>query len=188
MSASLGAFTFENYDIISTIFLVAFLFIGNIILLNLLIAILSNTYANMAERSDMIYGLTVFKDYIEKKFNKYFFYLICLPPPINSLNAIFIPFSFFMKDEKLNNFVVNICYFIGVLIPMFAFYLLGSIILILISYILMFYKIYIYIIEKNSVLRKKYKLILIASLLEWLVIGPLYLILVFLLNDCPLFF
>jgi hypothetical protein len=45
--ASLGDFSFDDHKSFSTILLIVYILLGNIILLNLLIAILSNTYTQI---------------------------------------------------------------------------------------------------------------------------------------------
>ena len=54
-SSWLGGFSFESLDSGSSIILAIYLLISNVILLNLLIAILSNTYNQILERSNMEY-------------------------------------------------------------------------------------------------------------------------------------
>jgi hypothetical protein len=61
--AALGDFSFDGHKSFSTILLIIYILLGNIILLNLLIAILSNTYTEIDSVSNLEYSLEVYKEY-----------------------------------------------------------------------------------------------------------------------------
>ena len=72
---------------------------ANIILLNLLIAILSNTYNKIMERSNMEYALIVFKDYNTKRIDKYFSFMMLFPAPINIFSFLISPYLLKSKSK-----------------------------------------------------------------------------------------
>ena len=65
--SSLGEFDFENHSTFPTLLLIAFILLANIVLLNLLIAILSNTYESVDKISNMEYSMHVYEQYKDRK-------------------------------------------------------------------------------------------------------------------------
>ena len=112
LSAALGAFTFDTSDNLSysygsTAILTVYLFLTNIILLNLLIAILTNSYEKTIERSTLEHSLVIYSEYKLQRPHKCFSSLVQFPPPFNVLSMAAFPLLVFCKSEKVNNFVLE---------------------------------------------------------------------------------
>ena len=76
--------------------------------MNLLIAILSNTFSKMSERSNMEYSNILYDSFKKKKNDKNFGVLIFFPAPLCAINFLVIPFLIFKRTrQKINNFVIN---------------------------------------------------------------------------------
>ena len=119
LSSSLGGFTFSPTGVTENIILMIFLFLANIILLNLLIAILSNTYAVVMERNivsenrihfyfyfrencNMEYALIVYDDYMYNRFDKKYGLMVALPAPCNVYSFALLPVLLISKSSRLN--------------------------------------------------------------------------------------
>lgn len=64
-------------------------------MINLLIAILTKTYSEIIERSNVEYALILFEDYATNKLDKNYSLLIAFPPPLNFFSFIFSWVLFF---------------------------------------------------------------------------------------------
>ena len=126
-NASLGTFSFETFDGTMAVsnyigygFIILYVVFSNITLLNFLIAILSDIYGILKQKSSILYYQQIIKVRQAHDFNKYFSSLVWSPPPLNIIIIPFIPFIVFCKSEKLNNILLYICYFpvmvVGILI------------------------------------------------------------------------
>ena len=108
----MGGFSFKNtggfWEFILAAILIIFLFVNNIVLMNLLIAILSNTFSKMSERSSMEYSNILYDSYKKNKFDKNFGVFVLFPPPFCAINFLILPFMFFKNiRKKLNNCALN---------------------------------------------------------------------------------
>ena len=72
----------KGYEITYSILLILFLLFSVIILLSLLVAILSNTYNQIMERTNMEYANILYQSYQDYKFHKYYGALLLFPPPV----------------------------------------------------------------------------------------------------------
>ena len=126
-NASLGTFSFETFDGTMAVsnyfgygFIILYVVFSNITLLNFLIAILSDIYGILKQKSSILYYQQIIKVRQAHDFNKYYSSLVWSPSPLNILIIPFIPFIVFCKSEKLNNILLYICYFpvmvVGILI------------------------------------------------------------------------
>ncbi|GMI09868.1 hypothetical protein TrLO_g15274 [Triparma laevis f. longispina] len=108
---ALGEFSFtemqEESKVFGQIVLVIFLFIGTIMLLNLLIAILSHTYEKVQERSKEEYRMGKAKIYLELAWNEDEIYTkgVPLPASLNFIRVLTFPcrIVFGSRVEKLLN-------------------------------------------------------------------------------------
>ena len=79
-----------------------FLFAANIVMMNLLIAILNSRYEKTMQQSEMEYALIVYNDYINLRFHPLYSCMITLPPPFNIINLIFGVPAILLKSRKWN--------------------------------------------------------------------------------------
>ena len=80
------------------------------IMLNLLVAILSNTYSTINLRSSLENADILYDSYLCRKPNKYYSSLISFPPPLNLLVVLFAPIIILKKSVRLNKFLSYGCY------------------------------------------------------------------------------
>lgn len=105
--------------------------LANVLLLNLLIALLSNVYSEVISRVECEYRAVVVMHYEKWNWNAEYGLLIFLPSPLSYIALLLCPLYIFIKDTtKLNDILCRICYVIYA-IPQFIMYILTSLLLIL---------------------------------------------------------
>ena len=117
-AAALGSFDFSTYEqgmtvskTIGYLYIALYEILMNITLLNFLIAILSEIYGFLKERSDSLYHKNIIRiKQIQFLKNKYYSCLVALPPPLNLAISPFTPFIVYIKSEKLNKILMHVCY------------------------------------------------------------------------------
>lgn len=177
----------DPYSIAFSILLVFFMFFVAIILFNLLIAILSNTYCKMIERGNMEYGHILYKTKRNKKYNKNYGGLILFPSPINFL-LYFSLFNYLLSNnQRINNLIVKIGYSF-ILILFTLVFIITHLVLIPASWLKVFYDIIFLKYRLNKAEKKPKLMIIFLHFIIWLIGGILYLVLLFFVNDLPLFF
>lgn len=102
------------------ILIILFILLISIIMFNLLIAILSNIFQKIIERSNAEHTYIIYNNYEFKKFNKKWYFLILLPSPFNILNFILILFSFLNK-KKVNFYFGRIVFLMYFMLWLLAF-------------------------------------------------------------------
>lgn len=190
LGASFGNFSLsvaEPYSLGYSIILVIYMFLVTIILFNLLIAILSNTYAKMIERGTMEYGHILYAAKNLKKYNKNYGALVIFPYPIN---FFIYPLIFnYMRRGNLtcNLLVTEIGYFL-ILLIFTSVFILCNIVLIPISWIKICLQIILmkYRLNKNE--KKPKLIIIIIHFILWNIFGILFLVCLLIINDIPCFF
>ena len=116
-SASLGNFDFSLFTQDQTyirkeygwIYLILFLIITSIVLINFLIAILSNKYSEMQGKRKILYNKKILEIKQVQTDDKYYSCLISSFVPLNVLMIPFVPFIIFCKSEKLNRILMYAC-------------------------------------------------------------------------------
>lgn len=138
--ASFGTYDlaiFDSYErpvmrYIGQAFMIIFLFINLILLLNMVIAMMSDTYALMTEISRGVYNDAVLTVMPQLKMNKYYGGIIAPIVPLNLLVFAVMPFYFSIKDKEKQRRLtetikaVNYCF---VLLPVFAVFVAGNLVL-----------------------------------------------------------
>lgn len=64
-------------------------------MINLLIAILTKTYSEITERSNVEYALILYEEYRISKLDKDYSLLIAFPPPLNAFSVVLMPLLLF---------------------------------------------------------------------------------------------
>ena len=113
-SASLGNFDFslfsQNEEYLPRqygwIYLILFLVLTNIVLINFLIAILSNKYTEMEPKKKLLYNRNILRIKQIQAEDKYYSCLISSFVPLNFLMLPFVPFIVISKSEKLNHILM----------------------------------------------------------------------------------
>lgn len=124
-SASLGTFDLADYSkylgFAATMegFLVIIL---NILLLNILIAILGVTYTKERQIQTSKFRATLIENYNKWKWDEKYGILILLPPPLSVITVILLPFIVFSKNpERITNFFAKFI-FIFYALPFFLIF------------------------------------------------------------------
>ena len=107
LNASLGEFDLEQYDNYSgfkqyfgLIMHVLVLFINMILIINLLIAIMSDTYARMSDLRVGLYWSTVIKDMQKYRYHPRYGALVMFPFIFAWVGLFFLPVFYFSKNER----------------------------------------------------------------------------------------
>lgn len=156
-SASLGSYNFSAFTgegmVLSPsfgyYFLIIYLIVTNVVLLNFIIAILSNTYNNLSGISKALYHNEVVKVRNVYEHDKYYGSLISLPIPLNLVLLPFVPFIIIFRSKKLNMFLLHVSYLPVLFIGTLVFSVL-ELIMLPISYFALLYQNLIDIWEKGS--------------------------------------
>jgi hypothetical protein len=139
-SRILGSFDFTDHNAIALALSIFYLFLSAVIILNLLVAIMSNTYSSIYENSNMEYAIIVYDDFYYLKFHKKFSSIIAytnIISPISLLSTFFVVFS--IKKRKLvNNYLITFGYFIFYLLPILAVFMALNLICVPFAWILYF--------------------------------------------------
>jgi len=107
IDASLGNYSFSEVQKISTngmkifgnIYLISLVLIFNILLLNFIIAILSNTYNIFDNRSNGLYLSKILSSRDELNYDQYYGAFLSAMPPINIIQLPFIPFAIYYSHH-----------------------------------------------------------------------------------------
>ena len=100
-------FDFDYYKFFGAILCITFVTCGGLILVNMLIALLSNEYTQLSKVVDAAHRsvlITYFKRY---KWDKNYGYLIFLTTPLNILNFFVIPINILFREKKKNTIQNN---------------------------------------------------------------------------------
>jgi len=130
-AASLANFDLEGFTdniALGGILLSIYLLISYVMLLNLLIALLSNIYSDLKDRVDSEHRAVVISYYDRLYWNDKYGFLIFLPPPFTFLTILFVPFFIFKKNtEELNTRLCQVFYIIYA-VPQFVYFVCRSLI------------------------------------------------------------
>ena len=189
LGASFGNFNLsldDEYNIGYSILLVGFMFFVTIILFNLLIAILSNTYSKMIERGSVEYGYILYMTKKLKKYNKQYGALILFPAPLHA--PLFLLTINYMKDsnQSCNALVVKIGY-IFILIIFLLIFSICNLILIPLCWIKVIFEIILVRYILNKTMKTPPVWIIIIHLFLWIIAGNFYLCFHLIFHDIPIF-
>lgn len=156
-SATLGSFKFSIFESdkmhlskeYGYYFLILYLLVTNIVLLNFIIAILSNTYTKLRDINKTLYYAEIIKARNVFEYDRYYSSMIALPIPLNALFLPVLPFVIFMKSRKLNTVLMHIAYIPLLIVGVLVFTVI-SIVLLPFSYIALLYQNFIDIWEKGA--------------------------------------
>jgi hypothetical protein len=96
-----GAIRFDSLESrveIGSILIIMFSFSSLIILMNLLIAILSNTFVLISKRSKLEQAAILYENYKDKRVDRYYSAIIIFPAPFNMMTFVFIPIILIIKN------------------------------------------------------------------------------------------
>ena len=188
---SLGQFNFPDpdtalYQCLISIILIVFLVISNIVLLNLLIAILSNVFNKLVSRIDLENSLNYFMLQKEYFFDEKYGNLAFFPRTFNIFLLPLHIITIYFESERLALLVINVYYTLFFIIIL-VFYLVFNILLMPIIWT----KILVLIVLNRYYHFAERKLISAQTrsvhFMLWFFFGFFYLIFVVFNNDIPIF-
>lgn len=128
-SAALATFnmeTFGDYSTIGGALLAVYLLMSNVMLLNLIIALLSNVYSNLIQRVDSGHHAVVIDYYNRWQWHDGYGLLIFMPSPLSYLVTIFLPFYLLVERTEWVNDKLCKIFYIFFAIPQFMIFAFGS--------------------------------------------------------------
>lgn len=145
-SASLGSFSFDMWndqvnlsERYNYAYLISYLIISNVILLNFIIAILTTIYDEVKNLSGFIYLVEIVKTRSVFGHNEYYSSLISSFIPLNIFLLPTYPFLICCKSRKLNKILSHICYFPVAIIGTCLFFLI-TLLLVPFAYLALVYQ------------------------------------------------
>lgn len=174
---------FKDNETLGSVLIIIFSLVSIILLLNLLVAILNNTYKTIFERSNLENANIFYSNYLARKPDKFRSALISFPPPVNLIIIPFIPFLIIKKSSRLNYYVCLLGFSLYVITYMSLYIIVNLIILIPLCWGKYLLSIYINVISRSNSGGKGYIL-----LLMWFFGGIFHLIYLLFKNDVKLFF
>ena len=180
LESSLGQWDMNMYDGLSlgkyvgVIFHCFFLLMNLVMLLNLIIAILSNVYDTYQPKSLALYYDGVIESIPMFKYNKEYGSLICGQPPFNALVFPFIWAYSYMdgteKTRRYNQLLLNILYF-PIAVALIGIFIAGNLAMLPFAYIWsILHKINIFFKDMQ-----RSKLEMTLELLFFIIVGPVFL-------------
>ena len=122
-------------EYLGDIFTFVVVVINNILLLNLLIAILASTYGLLESKKDVMYIIEILKLRSSLEYDKNCSSLVSTFPPLNFIISLFSPFFLALKNSKpLNKFLFHLEY-IPLLLLSSVFYIVMNLLLIPFAYV-----------------------------------------------------
>jgi len=100
--------TFLEFDTLGEIYIIAWVVLSNIMLINLMIAVFSDTYSRLKKVGEGLYLIEIIEMSPEMKYDKYYSGLVSYPFPLNGILILFFPIYLFVKNEKFNTLVLKI--------------------------------------------------------------------------------
>lgn len=189
---ALGSFQFmdgysDYYVVISAIINIIYVLFTNVILINLLIALLSSVYQKVSENSDLEYSHIIHELREEKYFDYLYGSMMIYPRVVNIFLLPVHLLTFCFKSQNFNKFIASIGFFFVSLPCYIAAFLGAHAIFIPIAWLNIFVLIFLgkyhdHLISKHVTLWSK-----ITHLFIWLILGLPYLLYVLFFCDFVLF-
>lgn len=191
-SYALGNYEFIDgysnyYTVISAIINIIYILFTNVILINLLIALLSSIYQVVSNNSDMEYSSIIYELREEKNFHKTYGSIMLYPRTINIFLLPIHAITLLLKSPKFNLFIGSIGYFVS-LPCYFIMFLISHIIFIPIAWFNILILIFRGNYQDNLISKNVTWLSKILHILVWLSFGMLHLLYVLIFYDSNTFF
>jgi hypothetical protein len=168
----------EDYLMIGSSMIIVYVCVAGILLINLLIALLSNVYEKMSLVVDASHRSVLISYYRRYKWNKSYGYMIFLTTPLSVVNYIVLPLSFCVSKKTLESFNRTVCkfYYTIFYFPfIFVIYIIYSLMVIPFCYIKGIFK----TLAAQSMLKIS-RIIKILNVIKWIGGGLFFLAYVYL--------
>ena len=167
----------DNYKEFGSVILMIYISISSVLLVNLLIAILSNEYENRAKMVNATHRSVLIQYYKQNKWDEEYGYLIFLSPPFCLINLIVWPFKIiFKKESKIFNIYITRLYYLLFYFPLIIIiFTLYTILLVPLCYIKGIITMIRYQSELKTIKIKKF-----FNIFKWFFIGIFFLFFIYL--------
>ena len=145
-NASFGSYSltlFDSYDrpemrIIGQAFLIFFVFVNLILLLNMVIAMMGNTFGAMSEISKGVYNHAVLQSLPQYKMNKYYGGIVAMVLPLSILSFLTLPLFLCIRNKtrlrQLSDTLKTINYFF-IMLPITVIFMVLNLALLPFAYV-----------------------------------------------------
>ena len=174
----------DNYKEFGSVILMIYISISSVLLVNLLIAILSNEYESKAKMVNATHRSVLIKYYKQNKWDEEYGFLIFLSPPFCLINLIVWPFKIIFKKEPkiFNKYITRIYYllfYFPLIIIVFTIYTIHLVPLCYIKGIITMIR---YQSELKTIKIKKF-----INIIKWFFAGIFFLFFIYLRDICLCF-
>ena len=173
---------FTQDETLGSMLITIFSFINIIILLNLLVAMLNNTYKTIHDRSNLENANIFYLNYLARKPDKYKSALISFAPPLNLYILPFFPLILWKKSSRLNYYICLIGFTMFVVVYISIYFSMSLAIVIPCCWIKYIFSIYFNVIKRSNK-RESY-----ALWFMWIFGGFFYLVYLLITHDIIMFF
>lgn len=139
--AALANYDFDDFsdssksEYLGIAYLVIFIVLNNILLLNLLIAILSSTYAQLEDTKLVLYINEILKLRSSMEYDKRCSALVSTFPPWNVIALLFSPFIMFSKNSEMINLILFHIEYLPIILLLLITYIVINILILPLAYI-----------------------------------------------------
>ena len=129
VSAYLGQFhmwMFDTHIVLGGILLGLFLLIANVMMLNLLVAVLTNVSSDISGRVDSEHRAVVISFYNRWVWHDMYGVLIFLPPPFTYFSALAVPILLLFGPSARLNEILSQIFYVLYAIPQYCVFLIGT--------------------------------------------------------------
>ncbi|CDW91749.1 transient receptor potential channel [Stylonychia lemnae] len=181
-SATLAVYD-DNFTILEplgSILMSMFVVISAVMLINLLIALLTEAYQNISRNADSRHRAILINYRHRWSWNDYHSYLIFAPPPLNAFALLILPFGLFLSDKplkRMNNAFCKIVFILIYVLPMVIVFFAYNEILFILAWLKGFYSVQSLLYKKKPAYNALLWLLFGIFILQWVIIKDMYYIL-----------
>lgn len=144
LDASIGNYSFDIFKkiilnqqlvLIGDLYIITIVICFNILILNLIIAILSNTYNMFDTKSKGLFLSKILNSRDEMAYDENYGAILLTMTPLNIVTLPFVPYAMFKKPSKEMNRYLTILQYSFYIIVIYAIFLVGSIVMTPIAYL-----------------------------------------------------
>ena len=166
----------DGYTYFGSVFVMIYVCISAVLMVNLLIAVLANIYEELSKVVDASYRAILIQYYRKFKWDQKFGYLIFLTPPLNIVNVISVILKWILcaEERRFNKYVTRIYFLIFYFPIILGLFIVYTAIILIFAYIKGMIMMFRY--QQNL---KIYTLFKFLHIIKWFIGGLFYLVYVF---------
>ena len=127
----------DGYTYFGSVFVMIYVCISAVLMVNLLIAVLANIYEELSKVVDASYRAILIQYYRKFKWDQKFGYLIFLTPPLNIVNVISVILKWILctEERRFNKYVTRIYFLIFYFPIILGLFIVYTAIILIFAYI-----------------------------------------------------